>query len=80
MLTCREVTEQTNDLIDGRLGFWPAMKVRMHLLACKHCRAFVRQMRAVVRLIDQYGYTLPPMEPGEDLLDAFRRRPSSAQK
>ena len=77
MLTCREVSERSNDYLDGRLGFWPRMEVRMHLLACGYCRAFMKQMRTAIRLIDEYGYTLPPEDAPEALMDAFRRRAPS---
>lgn len=83
MLTCREVTERANQYLDRELGFWPAMEVRMHLVACRYCRGFMRQMRTVIRLVEEYGYTLPEDELegrvvntfGRDaLLDAFRMR------
>ena len=76
MLTCREVSEKANDYLDGRLGLWPRMQVRMHLLACRYCRAFMSQMRTVIRLIDTYGYTRPEAAP-EALMAAFRRRSDS---
>lgn len=83
MLTCREVTERANEYLDHELGFWPAMEVRMHLLACRYCRGFMKQMRTVIRLVRKYGYTLPEDELGGDpvgavtnreLLEAFRNR------
>ncbi len=74
MLTCREVTERADEYIDGELGFWPAMHVRMHLVACRYCRRFIKQLRTVGRLVKEYGYTLPPEMFDEDLMDAFRRR------
>lgn len=77
MLTCREVTERSNDYLDGRLGFWPRMEVRMHLMACRYCRAFMKQMRTTIRLVEKYGYTLPPEDAPEALMDAFRRRSAS---
>lgn len=76
MLTCREVSEKANDYLDGRLSLWPRMQVRIHLVACRYCRAFMGQMRAAIRLIDRYGYTLPEDAP-EALMDAFRRRSAS---
>ena len=74
MLTCRQVTDRANDYLDGELGFWPTMEVRMHLLACRYCRAFMKQMRTAIRLIDEYGFTLPPDVAPQYLMDAFRRR------
>ena len=83
MLTCRDVTERANEYVDGELDFWPAMQVRLHLLACRHCRGFVSQLRTVARLVWKYGYSLPEEDVGtgvlgpvrsRDLADAFVRR------
>ena len=73
MISCREATERTNRYLDGELGLWSAMQVKMHLLACRYCRRLVRQMRTVVCLVNEYGYTLPPDDVDESVLDAFRR-------
>ena len=73
MATCREVTERTNRYLDGDLGFWPALQVKLHMLACRYCRRFVRQMRTAACLVKEYGYTLPPDDVDESVLDAFRK-------
>lgn len=80
MLTCREVTERSNQYIDGELDFWPAMEVRMHLLACRYCRRFMKQMRAVADLIHKTGYTLPEDKVEPKLLEAFRKRRDEAPR
>lgn len=74
MLTCREVSERSNDYLDGRLGFWRGMEMRLHLLACRYCRAFVRQMQAAIRLVDGAGHALPDDEAPEAVMEAFRRK------
>lgn len=84
MLTCREVTERANQYLDRELGFWSTMEVRMHLLACRYCRGFMKQMRTVIGLVREYGYTLPEdvVTGGrvadalgrDDLLEAFKKR------
>lgn len=78
MLTCREVTERSNQYIDGELDFWSAMEVRVHLLACRYCRRFMKQMRAVASLVRETGYTLPEDKVDPKLLDAFRKRRNDA--
>jgi hypothetical protein len=74
------VTEQTNDFIDGNLGFWSAMKVRFHLLGCKYCPRFVDQMRTVVGLVRPYEDTLSSGETEQELLAALRTQASNPQK
>lgn len=71
LLTCREVTERANQYLDRELGFWSAMEVRMHLLACRYCRGFMKQMRTVISLVREYGYTLPEDESGADMTGGF---------
>jgi hypothetical protein len=80
LLTCREVTERTNEFVDGELGFWAALEVRFHLLVCKYCRGFVSQMRTVVNLVHERGETAPSAETEEQLLAALRKQSSSVPK
>ena len=80
MITCREVTERTNDFLDGELGFWAAMEVRFHLLVCKYCRGFVNQMQSVVGLVRERGSTPPPIETERELLAALRKQASNNPK
>jgi len=45
MLSCKEVADRASDLIDGDLGLFDLLQLRLHLAMCKGCDAFVRQMR-----------------------------------
>lgn len=80
MITCRDVTERTNEFVDGELGFWAALEVRFHLLACKYCRGFVKQMRTVVGLVHERGDAPPSAEIEEELLAALRKQSSGTPK
>lgn len=80
MPTCREVTERTNDFIDGELSFIAALEVRFHLLACKYCRSFVNQMRTVVNLVHEREDIPPSAENEEELLAALRKQTSRTAK
>lgn len=46
MMTCKDVTEHASDLLDGKMGHWERIKLRLHLLICTGCARFVAQMRA----------------------------------
>ncbi|MBZ0262589.1 MAG: zf-HC2 domain-containing protein [Hyphomicrobiales bacterium] len=50
MLTCKEVAERSSALIDGELGLWTKLQMRMHLAMCNGCRRFVSQMRLTDKL------------------------------
>jgi hypothetical protein len=45
MLSCKEVAERSSALIDGELGVFDLLQMRLHMAMCKGCNAFVRQMR-----------------------------------
>jgi len=46
MLSCKEVSERSGAFIDGEMGLWEQLPVRLHLAMCKGCTAFMCQMRA----------------------------------
>ena len=74
MLSCMEVTEKTSDFIEGGVGVVSRLRINMHLLACKHCRRFVRQMRATIAILRQSGDTPSLVAVDARLLNAFRAR------
>ncbi|HLD65126.1 MAG TPA: zf-HC2 domain-containing protein [Pseudomonas sp.] len=45
MLSCKELVARSSDFLDRQLSFRERMAVRRHLLACRNCRRFIRQMR-----------------------------------
>lgn len=51
MLTCREVVDQADQLIAGELNRRQQLAMKVHLLMCRHCRRYVRQLRALLRAI-----------------------------
>ena len=72
MLNCREILERASDYLDATLPWHVRLQVRLHLLMCRFCREYVRQMRLVVEALRR----LPPEEPSHemqrDLLAEFR--------
>lgn len=51
MLTCREVVDQADQLIAGELNRRQQLAMKVHLLMCRHCRRYVRQLRALLQAI-----------------------------
>lgn len=45
MFRCKDVAERASLLIDGELGTWQRFNMKLHLVMCRGCRAFVEQMR-----------------------------------
>jgi predicted anti-sigma-YlaC factor YlaD len=44
MLSCKEVAERASALIDGELGLFDRLQMRLHLAMCKGCGAFINQI------------------------------------
>ena len=74
MITCRELTELVTDYLERRLGPWQRLRFQLHLGLCRHCRAYLRQMRATVDALGQLPLPEagPPPEVEADLLRRFR--------
>jgi predicted anti-sigma-YlaC factor YlaD len=73
MLTCRELTELVTDHLEGRLPLAQGMSVSLHLSSCRHCRAYLEQMKSLLKLLRK----LPadPARPKDArLLRSFQRR------
>lgn len=52
MLKCQEVELRADALVDGTpLSRRERMALGMHLLMCRHCRRYVRQLQALVRTL-----------------------------
>ncbi|MFN7225194.1 MAG: zf-HC2 domain-containing protein [Paracoccaceae bacterium] len=70
MPSCNEVAERASALIDGELGKFDRLQIRLHLAMCKGCAAFIGQMRTTRDLTQ---LALPP----DDLPDADDARISA---
>lgn len=47
MLHCDKVSKYISDSMDRKLTFWQRAGVRMHLMMCKHCARFERQLKVI---------------------------------
>ncbi|RWU25047.1 anti-sigma factor [Pseudomonas alkylphenolica] len=45
MLRCKELVARSSDYLDGQLTLGENLLARQHLLFCKNCRCFIKQMR-----------------------------------
>lgn len=70
MLSCKQITEIITDYLEGRMGFAERMRFQMHVGLCKHCRAYLRQMKTTVAAVGQ----LPDEPMPDDVRDAMRKR------
>ncbi|WP_448723287.1 anti-sigma factor family protein [Pseudomonas farris] len=68
MLTCKEQVARSSDYLDGQLSFRERPMMRQHLMFCRYCRRFIRQMRLM-----QATLKVMPEPPVADL-DALAER------
>ncbi len=72
-MECREFVERVTDYLEGALAPEDRARLEAHLATCPHCRLYLEQMRATLRLTGRLGDTDVPTQGREDLLRAFRR-------
>ena len=83
MLTCRELTPTITDYLEGRMPLMRRLKFQFHLGICVGCRAYLRQVRATVRVLGRLPDEPMPTDVAAELLHRFRnwkagdRRPGS---
>lgn len=52
MLKCQHVEQRADALVDGeKLPLGERLALRIHLMICRHCRRYLRQLRALVRTL-----------------------------
>ncbi len=81
MMTCQQLTELITDYLEGRLSFWQRLQFHMHLGMCRHCRAYLRQMRATIHTLGQLPAEPIPADVKTELLARLRtiKRPPSSK-
>lgn len=72
MISCREMTELITSYLEGRLSFGQRVAFQLHLGMCRHCRAYLQQMRLTVRLTGQVSAAPMPADVEAELLRRFR--------
>ena len=72
MLTCQELTELVTDYLEGRQSLIERLRFEVHLGMCRHCRAYLRQMKHTVRTLGRLSQDEMPADVSERLLAQFR--------
>lgn len=72
MLTCREMTELITDYLEKRLPLRKRLLFRMHIGMCRHCRAYLRQMKLTVRALGKLPELTIPDDVKAELLWRFQ--------
>ena len=75
MLKCRDVSELATDYMERALPLRLWLGVRLHLLLCDMCRAYIDQLRKTALLLRGRSLPEPPAEIEERL--TARRPPAT---
>ena len=67
MLKCRDVSELATDYMERALPWRQWLGVRLHLLLCDMCRAYIDQLRKTAALLRGRVLSDPPAEVEERL-------------
>lgn len=71
MLTCQQMTALMTDFLEGRLPWMDRARFRMHIGMCRHCRAYLRQMKLSVAVLGKMPADPVPDEVMDALLARF---------
>ncbi|MBN1947192.1 MAG: zf-HC2 domain-containing protein [Bradymonadales bacterium] len=72
MVNCKRVTELVTDYLEGHLSRVMQVRFRFHLSWCRHCRAYVDQMRMTIQALRALPHNPAPLDTKEQLLQEFR--------
>ncbi len=62
MLSCKEATRLVSEGLDHPLPFWRRMGLRLHVVMCRGCSRYTRQITALNRLISDHYAGDKPVE------------------
>ena len=76
MLSCRDVTQLISESMDTSLPIGKRIGVRFHLLMCKFCARYERQLLLIRETVRRFMATeeKPVGAPGETLSEEARER------
>jgi hypothetical protein len=67
MLSCRQMSEQASELIEGRTSWRARMSARLHTFMCQHCRRYFRQLRLTIATLHRLRKPRAPVDPARVL-------------
>ncbi len=81
MLSCKEATRLVSEGLDRQLPFWRRLGLRLHVVMCRGCSRYTRQIKALNRLISDHYAGDPPAEVSEHVSqDAVQRIKASLRQ
>ena len=53
MLTCKELSALSDEILEGSLPFKQKASVKLHLAMCKHCRRYLGNLKLTLSVIQE---------------------------
>jgi anti-sigma factor RsiW len=72
MMTCQELVELVTEYLEGALMHDERARFEEHLATCRHCTAYVRQMRTTISVVGRLSEEQLSIREREQLLTVFR--------
>ncbi len=72
MLTCKQMVELITDYLEGRLSLGDKLLFQVHLGGCRHCRAYLKQMKSTLQTLGRLREDELPAPMRDELLERFR--------
>ncbi len=64
MLSCKEATRLVSEKLDRKLPFWQRLSLHLHVLMCRACSRYARQVTILDRIVaEHYGSDPTIVEP-----------------
>ena len=75
MTSCKDLVENADAYLERTLSPWDRGQIRVHLWLCRHCREYMKQLRATINALRAMPLPEgPPLAPPvrEELMTSFR--------
>lgn len=70
MLSCQELSDLASQLLEERARLPQRIAARWHLMTCRHCRRYLRQLRLTMGILRGTRFSYPLVRP-QSVLDAI---------
>ena len=78
MLSCKEAAQLVSEGLDRERSFWQRMSLRFHVLMCRACSRYTRQVRALDEAVSLHYRGDPSVEKTAPLPDNALNRIKAA--
>ena len=74
MLSCKEATRLVSEKLDRQLPFWQRLSLRLHVLMCRGCSWYTRQVKMLDQVVGEHYRLEQSAENATLLSEEIRQR------